>query len=187
MSIFGLFEKKTKREAHVFTDEERDKSANSRLLNSIKKTRLEIQRQELEHYRELLEEKKMQQEISYMKSNLYDDEEQDDYDDEVPDFDNPENMLMQILSKVISSKFNIPSQQQTNTPTSSIDQITSPSVVDEGYIQQQVQKIPKEYLEQTKKMTDIEISNLVLERYPSLSNEAVIKTVEIIKNAANAK
>lgn len=184
MSLFGLFGKKDKQKLHTFTDEEREKASNTKLLNSIKRQKLEIQRQELEHYKELLEEKRMRQEMDNIKEQLYSEE----YDDEdLPDEDSPEDLFTGVLTQVltaIASKYAPQPQIRDNSIQSPPTDTLS---VDEDYIKQSVDKIPQQYLEQTRNLSDEQLSKMIIERYPQMSDGAVLKTVQIIRTKANAK
>jgi hypothetical protein len=165
MSWFKVF--KRYRNAHEFTDEDRNLSKEVREHRaSLRKERLEIEKIKLE-----MEKLEYQARLQELREELFPQEEEE----EAPQ--SPEMAILMSLMQGFISKSNIPPQPQNITPATK-DKI----VLTDDEIKAQISQIPSKYLKMAKVMPKEQIKSYILNINPDLSDETIDKAIAYVKN-----
>jgi hypothetical protein len=120
--MFSWFRKKTEARGHAFTEEEADRSRIARLEKAIRENRIKFLRDKLERIKTKYEERDLNEQITEMEDDFYDDED----DDEIgPDdlaalaLNDPDTQLKLLFVNALKAgqKKNPPAGQAAQEPT----------------------------------------------------------------------
>lgn len=162
--MWKLFCFKREKTGHILSDDDRERSAETRRQNAeLKKIIFDTKKIELEAL-------KLEKEayIQDLRNELYP---QDDEDED----NNIENtLLMSILTPLIS-KLKQPQQEtpiQTDKTSVSMDNVA---------IKEVLAKLPKQYLKIGKKLPPEQLTGIIKQQIPLLDEESIIRAIKIIK------
>lgn len=161
--MWKLFRSKRKKTGHTLSDDDRERSAETRRQNAeLKKIIFDTRKIELEALK--LEK---EADIQDLRNELFP---QDDEDEE----NNIEDtLLMSILTPLIS-KLQQPQETPIQTDKTSVS-------MDNVAIKEVLAKLPKQYLKMGKKLPPEQLTGIIKQQIPLLDEESVIRAIKIIK------
>jgi len=179
MRIFGIeIKKRNKRLKREFEDSDRELSLAQRRLNG--------ERRKIEREREILEAKKrlMETKAEYdeLKNELFNNDEVEETEEE----NSIDNMFqMMLLKKLFGNENNLSSvsSPQTNgINTPNVQTESGKIVFTEQQLTEILNEIPKSIRKKLNKLDDATLKQTILSRFPNISNESLLKAIELLRN-----
>lgn len=162
MSILGWFAKRKKSKGYQFDDTDRELSAQKRMLNS-----------QLRQKRQIIELRKLQQELDDIESEMYPDMEGEEDDD-------TETVLMKSLLVPLLQNLNTP-VAGTSPSVQPTEEVPQQEVISDDVLRAMIKKIPKQYLRLAKKLDDNELYHMIHGKFPGYDLFTINRAIKIFR------
>jgi len=165
----------------TFTEIERDKSHISRLENEIRKQRVKFLKEKLERLKASQEEEMLEEQIADLEADMDrgDDDETPDVKGTIDTMNNPDAMMLNLLTMVLQNKK--PQTQQILTTPQPPQKVK----LSDDKLEELKTKIPSPVLKRLKKMSDAEILEFgrqyVPDYFEQLDDDTIARAMVILR------
>jgi len=168
--ISRLFSKQPK-DAHQFSDEDRQASATRRKMLAMQREQMDMMQEQLTNLRNIQRQRMMQEQIEALQSSMYED---DDEDEDSSDSD--EDMFMKLLQTVAQK-----SNTEVKTPFPSGMELPQKVSLSDEQLLEMLNSVDPKYLKLAKKMSDSSLKGFIKAQMPNIDDDTMLRAIRLVK------
>lgn len=176
-----------KEEKYEFSDDDRELSALRRAEKAAHRKEMEYLKEKLQRKIELLEKRRLEEQIADLDDQLYDRDDEGDNDSPAAGVvgDDPDALMMGLLMQVLNGQRAAPQAAPTGQPPSPVEIDTKINVPDEK-LKEMISRIPSPFMKKLKKMDDAELIETgkayVPDFFTKVDEDTISRAIRLIRS-----